>query len=68
MFKYNSTNLMVQFYTEMNWFMVRKSPQFFTEGFFDFENENEKTIYFSPSFRLFVCAKRFPSDYKVRRN
>ncbi len=27
-FKYNSTNLTVQFYTEMNWFMVRKSPQF----------------------------------------
>ena len=27
-FKYNSTNLIVQFYTEMNWFMVRKSPQF----------------------------------------
>ena len=27
-FKYNSTNLTLQFYTEMNWFMVRKSPQF----------------------------------------
>ena len=27
-FKYNSTILTVQFYTEMNWFMVRKSPQF----------------------------------------
>ena len=27
-FKHNSTNLTVQFYTEMNWFMVRKSPQF----------------------------------------
>ena len=29
MFKYNSTNLTIQFYTEMNWFMVRKSPRLF---------------------------------------
>ena len=27
-FKYNSTNLTLQFYTEINWFMVRKSPRF----------------------------------------
>ena len=42
MFKFNSTNLTVQFYTEMNWFMVRKSPQFFTEGFFGLKMKMKK--------------------------
>ena len=43
---------MIQFYIEMNWFMVRKSPQFFTEGFFALKMKMKK---------LFILA--FLSNY-----